>query len=127
MPAAVITSLRALRAEQAGHKLALGAAYHDDGLVFADEAGQPAQRQHIHRGFAKVCEQAGIAVYIPREARHTFVSVLDDSGMSIEQISAAVGHVNSNVTRQVYRHVLADQISAAATAWDAITGTEATS
>ena len=30
----------------------------------------------------------------------------------------AVGHVNSNVTRTVYRHQLADEITAAATAWD---------
>jgi hypothetical protein len=31
-----------------------------------------------------------------------------------------MGHSNSNVTRMVYRHQLADRISAAATAFDAI-------
>jgi hypothetical protein len=31
-----------------------------------------------------------------------------------------VGHVNSQVTRAVYRHQLADEITAAATAWDGL-------
>jgi integrase len=36
-------------------------------------------------------------------------------------IADAVGHVNSHMTRTVYRHQVRDQDAAAATAWDAIT------
>jgi IS30 family transposase len=50
------------------------------------------------------------------------VSVLSDSGVSIEEIADAVGHVNSTVTKVVYRHQLADEITTAATAMDAIFG-----
>jgi integrase len=41
-------------------------------------------------------------------------------GIDIEVIADAMGHANSNVTRTVYRHGLADRISAAASAFDRI-------
>ncbi|MGB6570565.1 MAG: tyrosine-type recombinase/integrase, partial [Trebonia sp.] len=59
---------------------------------------------------------------IPRELRHTFVSVLSDSGVDIEHIADAVGHVNSTITKTVYRHQIADKVTVAATAMDAIFG-----
>jgi integrase len=60
--------------------------------------------------------------WTPREQRHTFVSVLSDSGVDIEQIADAVGHVKSTVTKAVYRHQIADEITSVATAMDAIFG-----
>jgi integrase len=59
---------------------------------------------------------------VPREQRHSFVSVLSDAGVDIEQIADAVGHVNSTVTKAVYRHQIADEITAVATAMDAVFG-----
>jgi len=46
--------------------------------------------------------------------------VLCHGGTDIEVIADAMGRSNSNVTRTVYRHQLADRISAAASAFDAI-------
>ena len=54
--------------------------------------------------------------------RHTFVSVLSDAGVDIEDIADAAGHINSNVTRTVYRHQIADKITRAASAMDEIFG-----
>ena len=45
-----------------------------------------------------------------------------DSGVDIEQIADAVGHVNSTVTKAVYRHQIADDITSAATVMDSIFG-----
>ncbi|MGD0240542.1 MAG: tyrosine-type recombinase/integrase [Streptosporangiaceae bacterium] len=42
----------------------------------------------------------------PRELRHTFVSLLSDSGVPIEQIADAVGHSSTRTTEVVYRHQL---------------------
>jgi hypothetical protein len=39
-----------------------------------------------------------------------------------EQIADAVGHVNSTVTKTIYRHQIADEIITVATAMDAIFG-----
>ena len=42
----------------------------------------------------------------PRELRHSFVSVLSDAGVPVEQISQLVGHSGTTVTELVHRHQL---------------------
>jgi integrase len=118
MPARVIAVLRAHRRQQAAARLALGAAYTDHSLVFCDEAGEPCSRFHVRYMIRKFCKEAGIPQFTTRETRHTFVSVLSDSGTAVERIADAVGHSSSRVTTDVYRHQLADEITTAATAWD---------
>lgn len=46
--------------------------------------------------------------------------MLSHGGTDIEVIADAMGHANSNVTRTVYRHGLADRISTAASLFDRI-------
>jgi integrase len=125
MPKLVAPALLALRKEQAAARLKLGAAYDVRSLaiVFGDGAGAPKWPQDVRRDFKTLCGQAGVGKdWTPREQRHTFVSVLSDSGVSIEDIADAVGHINSTVTKAVYRHVIADEITVAATAMEAIFG-----
>ena len=115
----------ALRKEQAAARLKLGAAYDVCGMaiVFGDSAGAPKWPQDVRSHFQTLCGRAGIGNgWTPREQRHTFVSVLSDSGVDIEQIADAVGHVNSTVTKAVYRHQIAHEITSAATVMDSIFG-----
>jgi integrase len=122
-PAAVAGTLAALKREQAADKLRLGRHYQDNGLVFCDSAGRPRWRFGVARQFKVLCERAGIpGDWRPYEARHTFVSLLSDAGVAIEDIADAAGHVNANITRAVYRHQLADVITKAPAAMDAIFG-----
>jgi integrase len=44
--------------------------------------------------------------WTPRELRHTFVSLLSDSGVPIQQIADTVGHSSTRTTEVVYRHQL---------------------
>jgi integrase len=44
--------------------------------------------------------------WTPREFRHTFVSLLSDSGVPIEQIADAVGRASTRATGVLYRHQL---------------------
>lgn len=44
------------------------------------------------------------ADWTPRELRHSFVSLLSDAGVPIEDISCLVGHAGTSVTGPVYRH-----------------------
>jgi integrase len=124
MPRLAAAALRELRKDQARWKLKVGAAYdvRDMGLVFTDRAGAPRWPQDVTRYFKVICKRAGVGNWIPRELRHTFVSVLSDSGVDIEHIADAVGHVNSTITKTVYRHQIADKVTVAATAMDAIFG-----
>ena len=110
-PGDVTGALAAWKKEQAAQRMAAGPAWLDFGLVFTDETGRPVRRQRANRGFRAVCEAAGIGRWQPRECRHTFVSVMDDQGADIEEISDAVGHANSTVTKKVYRHQLSPVIS----------------
>lgn len=124
LPGKVAEALRALRAVQAADRLRLGPHYSELGLVFGDSAGRLLRRQTANYRFKKVCAAAGIGSdWHPHEQRHTFVSVLSDAGIDIEQIADAAGHKSSTVTREVYRHQIADKVSRAAAAMDKIFGT----
>ena len=74
-------------------------------MVFCRPDGRPYWREAVRLGFRKVCQRAGVGEdWHPHELRHSFVSVLSDAGVSIEDISDAAGHSSSTVTREVYRH-----------------------
>jgi integrase len=120
MPAAVALMLAALRRDQAAHRLRAGSLYEDHGLVFAQGNGRPCWPVTVRSQFRALCKRAGLGErWHPHEQRHTFVSVLSHAGVDIDQIADAAGHINSNVTKTVYRHQLADKLSAAATVMDA--------
>jgi integrase len=61
----------------------------------------------VRMEFKRITEKAGLGRdWTPRELRHTFVSLLSDSGVPIEQIADAVGHSRTRTTEVVYRHQL---------------------
>jgi integrase len=119
-PTAVASMLAALRRDQAATRLRTGAAYADHGLMFPGGDGRPCWPETARRRFGALCKKAGLGEdWHPHEQRHTFVSVLSDAGVDIDQIADAAGHINSNVTKVVYRHVLADKLATAAAVMDA--------
>jgi integrase len=77
---------------------------------------------NIRRAFRRVARAAGLTAgdWTPRELRHSFVSVLSDNGMPIEQISRLVGHSGTSVTELVYRHQIRPVVEDGATAMDRI-------
>jgi len=58
--------------------------------------------------------------WTPRELRHSFVSLLSDHGVPIEQIADLVGHSGTTVTEKVYRHQLRPVLLDGAVAMDQI-------
>jgi integrase len=121
LPRDAATVLRALKAQQAKDRLRLGAAYTDSDLVFAAEAGGPRWPADIAKQFRKLCERAGLGKgWHPHETRHTWVSLLSDAGVDIEDIADEAGHITSAVTRNVYRHQLADKLTKASAAMNTI-------
>ncbi|HUJ07711.1 MAG TPA: hypothetical protein VLX31_16515, partial [Streptosporangiaceae bacterium] len=53
-----------------------------------------------------------------RELRHTFVSLMSQTGMAIEEISHLVGHSSSHTTETIYRSELRPVIRTGANAID---------
>ena len=69
--------------------------------------GGPMYATDVRMEFKRITEKAGLGRdWAPRELRHTFVSLLSDSGVPIEQIADAVGHSSTRTTKVVYRHQL---------------------
>jgi integrase len=57
-----------------------------------------------------------------RDPPHLGAACCRTPGVDIDDIADAAGHVNSSVTRNVYRHQMADQVTKAAAAMDQIFG-----
>jgi hypothetical protein len=55
---------------------------------------------------------------VPKELRHSFVSLLSDSGVPIEEIFRLVGHKSTLVTETVHRKQLRPVIQPGATVTD---------
>jgi hypothetical protein len=60
------------------------------------------------------------ASWTPRELRHSFVSLLSNSGMPIEDIAHLVGHANTRVAELVYRKELRPALTRGAVAMDVL-------
>ena len=56
--------------------------------------------------------------WTPRELRHSFVSLLSDAGVPVQETSRLVGHSGTSVTELVYRHQIRPVIQTGATAMD---------
>ena len=60
--------------------------------------------------------------WTPRELRHSFVSLLSDSGIPLEEISRLVGHKSTVVTELVYRKQIRPVLQGGADVMDRIFG-----
>lgn len=58
--------------------------------------------------------------WTPREMRHSFVSLLSDSGVPLEDIARLVGHSGTAVTEAVYRKQIRPVLLQGAAAMDTI-------
>jgi integrase len=82
--------------------------------------------RNVRRSFRRVVDAAGLdpAAWTPREMRHSFVSLLSDSGLPIEHISRLGGHSGTAITETVYRQQLRPVLEEGAIAMDSIFPTE---
>jgi len=107
LPSLAADALREHRARQAKERLAAGPLWQDHGLVFASQADTPLDASHVRRAFKAITRRAGLGEnWTPRELRHSFVSIMSDNGVPIENIADLVGHASTAVTEEVYRHQL---------------------
>jgi integrase len=123
IPDDVAKALKEHHAEQAKQRLIAGKAWEDNDLVFSTSVGTPLDAANVRRSFRRITKAAGIGEnWTPRELRHSFVSIMSDNGVTIEQIADLVGHRTTIVTQKVYWHQLKPVISTGATAMNTIFG-----
>ena len=120
LPARCMDALRKQRAQQAVDRLAADN-WQDSDLVFTTAVGTPMDAANVRRDLRRALGMVpGIepGEWTPRELRHSFVSVLSDAGIPVEQIAQLVGHSGTTVTELVYRHQLRPVIQTGATVMD---------
>jgi len=122
LPRRCVAALDDHQQRQERIKAAAGLRWQEHGLVFPSRVGTPADASHIRRSFRRVVEAAGLdpAEWTPRELRHSFVSLLSDAGVPIEQISRLVGHTGTTTTETIYRKQIRPVLVQGADAMDAI-------
>ncbi|MFF7095308.1 tyrosine-type recombinase/integrase [Streptomyces rubradiris] len=89
--------------------------------------GQPLDAANVRRAFRQALKGIdGIDPdeWTPRELRHSFVSLLSDQGVPLEEISRLVGHSGTAVTEEVYRKQIRPVIQTGAVVMDGIFGTD---
>jgi integrase len=125
LPERVVEAVREHRARQQVARGAAGERWADNDLMFASEVGTALDSANVRRGFRRIVGAAGLDAtqWTPRELRHSFVSLLSDEGVPIEQIARLVGHSGgSKVTESVYRKQLRPVIDDGATVMDRVFG-----
>jgi integrase len=119
LPQAAVEALRQQREQQERDRQMAGDRWQAHGLVFASAVGTPLLAGNVRRAFRSICRRAGIdGQWTPRELRHTFVSLMSQTGMAIEEISHLVGHSSSHTTETIYRSELRPVIRTGANAMD---------
>jgi site-specific recombinase XerD len=93
--------------------------------VFMSRNATPLDARNVRRSFTRICESAKIGgKWAPHELRHSFVSIMSDSGVPIERIADLVGHAGgSRVTEQIYRQQTRPVLVDGATVMNEIFGT----
>jgi integrase len=123
LPRKCVEALREHRARQAQDRLMAGPLWQDHGLVFASAVGTQMDDHNVRRMFRAITEEAGLGNdWVPREMRHTFVSLLSARGVPVEAIALLAGHNQTSTTELVYRHQIVPALTRGAEVMDEIFG-----
>jgi integrase len=123
LPRRCVEALREHRVRQAEDRLVAGPLWQDHGLVFASTVGTPMDDHNVRRQFRLVTEAAGLGIsWVPRELRHTFVSLLSAHGVPVEAIALLAGHNQTATTELVHRHQIVPALTRGAEVMDEIFG-----
>lgn len=125
LPSRCVEALRKLRVQQDAERATAGKRWHETGLVFVSTVGTALDPSHVRRDFRRAIREAdGVdpSEWTPRELRHSFVSLLSDNGIPIEEISRLVGHSSTATTEEVYRKQIRPVVQTGAVAMDQIFG-----
>ena len=115
LPEIALSALRERRVAQVADRLEAGEMWQDSGLVFTTSIGTMLDQHNIRREFRQITKAAGLGEeWVPRELRHTFVSIMSAGGVPVEEIARVAGHKQTSTTELVYRRELRPVITTGA-------------
>ncbi|MET8974716.1 tyrosine-type recombinase/integrase [Streptomyces sp. NPDC004539] len=134
LPGRAVDALKVQRERQKQQRIKAGDRWKESGLVFTSAVGTELYAINVRRALRKVIAHAAELLpensshalvpedWTTRETRTSFVSILSDRGIPLEEISRLVGHSSTAVTETVYRKQIRPVIQTGATAMDEIFG-----
>ncbi len=121
LPEIALTALRERKAAQSADRLKVGELWQDSGLVFTTTVGTMLDQHNIRREFRQITHAAGLGDdWVPRELRHTFVSIMSAGGVPLEESARVTGHKQTSTTELVYRRELRPVITTGAELMDKV-------
>lgn len=123
LPSKALDALKRFRAQQAREKLAAGEAYTDSGYVVINELGMPLNTRQLREHAYRLMRDLGLRKVRLYDARHSCLTYLAVNGVPDVVLAAWAGHTNASFTKKKYVHVAAEDMRAAAAAWDSFHGT----
>ena len=121
LPRRCVEALRQHMQQQERDRLIAGELWQEHSLVFASKVGTPLTANNVIRAFRIITKKAGLGEdWVPREMRHTFVSVLSANGVPVESIALLAGHDRTATTESVYRHEIRPALTQGAEVMDKI-------
>ncbi|HEY7343295.1 MAG TPA: tyrosine-type recombinase/integrase [Ktedonobacterales bacterium] len=116
-------ALRAHRKRQNEERLALGAAWVDHDIVFANTLGGGlAPNNMTRRHFLPAIKRAGVPIIRPHDMRHTAATLMLLGGVPVKVVSERLGHASPDITLRLYAHVLPGMQKDAAAVMDRLLG-----
>lgn len=105
IPAETAEALRFHRKRQVVEQEAAGEAYATNGLVFADEAGDPLKPPRVTRTFGSAVKRLGLPTITLHGLRHTWATLALGAGIPAKVASEVLGHASVAITLDTYSHV----------------------
>lgn len=110
LDAATATTLRTWKARQAEERLAMGAGYDDNDLIFCRPDGRPYHPEAFSKTFDRRLRQpryAELPAIRLHDLRHTWATLALAAGVDVAIVSKRLGHSSPMTTWQTYQHVVA--------------------
>jgi integrase len=98
LPRMAVDALREHKDRQEKERLAAGEQWSEQGLVFATRTGGALDAANVRREFKAACRAAKIGErWTPRELRHSFVLLMSNSGVPVEEIDRRLARLAPRV------------------------------
>jgi integrase len=118
-----IEALRRHRTRQVEERLALGADWQDQDLVFPNSTGKPANAGYLLRSeFYPLLERAGLPKMRFHDLRHSAATLMLGSGVHPKIASEVLGHARTGTTMDLYSHTSMTMQRDASAAMDRLLG-----
>lgn len=102
---ATVAALRAHRVRQAAEKLAIGAGYRDEHLVFCQLDGTPIHPKTLSWNFGAKIKRLGLRRIRLHGLRHSHATLALQAGVHPKVVQERLGHANIGISLDTYSHV----------------------